>query len=120
MDTATRVDGFSCDAWIEPSDWPDRPLLVEIKSSAQAADVHMGVGQLMLYPEILKNVSGADFFSGCRRVLLPPNEQGTETQIEAARSRGLLVHRYTVEGSWEDQPLKVHFDDGFRKLCGIP
>ncbi len=110
------ADGFSCDLWIEPQ---HGPLLVEIKTSTAAADIHMGIGQLTLYPEILKVDQLLPFAGAYRRVLLLPEGPIQTPQLDAAARLGFLVHRYSVAGDWKDTPLKVEFDGGFRELCGL-
>ena len=54
--------GFSCDAWV----WAEpQPLLVEIKTSTTAADIHMGTGQLTLYPSLLSLSASSNASSFC-------------------------------------------------------
>ncbi|WP_156941703.1 hypothetical protein [Mesorhizobium sp. WSM2561] len=56
--------GYEVDATVERPG--KRPLLIEIKSGATAADIHTGAGQLHLYPALIPAIAGHE------RILLLP------------------------------------------------
>lgn len=110
------LDGLSCDLWVEA---PGGPLLIEIKTATTAADIHMGIGQLTLYPEIFRTAWHLPFGDDYRRVLLLPGGKVNPSQLAAATNLGFAVHRYEVYGNWESNPLDVEFSASFLQLCGL-
>ena len=97
--------GYEVDGLI---DGPDGPILLEIKTGSSAADVYEGVGQLMLYAEMLK-------LHAHRKVLLLGFEPSAPL-VEAAAVFGITIYRYT-RGGTPEQPTIV-FDMSLLKDCG--
>jgi hypothetical protein len=85
------------------------PILLEIKTDASAADVYEGVGQLMLYYEMLHLV-------GHRRILLLP-KQPHEVLVSAVKACGMEVYDYHLSES--DGILSVTFSAAFLAACGV-
>ena len=98
--------GYEVDAVIlaEPSH-----ILLEIKTAASAADVYEGVGQLILYSEILK-------LRDHRRILLLPALPSAELRA-ATEACGLQLHSYEITKSASG--VSVTFSDGFLGDCGL-
>jgi len=82
------------------------PLLVEIKTSAEASSVHAGVGQLMLYRRIFPELAR------CEPVLMLP-EGLNPVLADAVRACGLTLSFYQT-GSGE-----VEFEPSFLGRCGL-
>lgn len=88
---------------------PAGPVLVEIKRGVSASDVYEGVGQLMLYTEMLG-------LKKHRRVLLLPAPP-SQTLIDAARNCGIVVHQYEYRET--AQGVSVEFPDALMDLFGM-
>lgn len=89
-------------------DAPSGPVLIEIKRGVSASDVYEGVGQLMLYPEMLG-------LKEHRRVLLLPATPSL-TLVDAARKCGIAVHSYDFRE--DGDTVTVEFAADFMKLFG--
>lgn len=87
----------------------DRRVLIEIKSGASAADVYEGVGQLLLYAEMLELKS----FNKVLLLPFPPSEP----LVAACRRCGVEVHRYTDHG--EGEATRITFGAELLGLCGV-
>ncbi|MFT4954904.1 MAG: hypothetical protein ACI8U3_001278 [Brevundimonas sp.] len=85
----------------------DGTILVEIKSQASAADVYEGVGQLILYSEMMK-------LGLCRRVLLLPFLPSS-TLIEAMAACGILIETFQVTG--DDAAESISFSEDLIERC---
>lgn len=85
-------------------------LLIEIKTGTGASDVYGGLGQLLLYPELLPRLQGH------RKVLLLPGFP-TDPLVAALKARGVELHRYdlTIAG----KTVEVVFSKRFLKLCDL-
>lgn len=92
-DAGYEVDGFV--------DAPTGPVLIEIKRGVSASDVYEGVGQLMLYSEMLD-------LKTHRRVLLLPAAP-SQTLVDAASKCGIVIHRYGYEAT--ESGVSVEFPD---------
>lgn len=99
-DAGYEVDGFV--------DAPAGPVLIEIKRGVSASDVYEGVGQLVLYPEMLG-------LKKHRQVLLLPAAPST-TLVDAARKCGITVHSYDYRE--EGDTVTVEFPTDFLGLFG--
>lgn len=98
--------GYEVDGVIET---PAGPLLVEIKSQASAADVYEGVGQLILYAEMMQ-------LGECRRLLLLPFRP-SEALLSALNACGILLE--TFEAGEDSGLLTISFTDKLLQLCGV-
>jgi hypothetical protein len=85
-------------------------LLLEIKTSAAAADVYEGTGQLTLYPKLLPRLS--DY----RRILLLPGSP-RDPLVIAVRECGVELHHYKFQNDGEK--IHVCFSSQFLKLCDL-
>lgn len=85
-------------------------LLVEIKSGAGAADVHTGVGQLLLYPALLPRLSDH------RRVLMLPDLPGPAL-ADAIAACGITLCTYQMVA--DESSTNVRFSAKFLNLCGL-
>lgn len=99
--------GYEVDAEIIGKDCK---LLVEIKSGARAADVHTGVGQLLLYPALLPRLTSY------RRVLLLPGMPGAEL-ARAIAECGIELCTYQLDT--RKNSVAVSFSDRFLELCSL-
>jgi hypothetical protein len=84
-------------------------VLVEIKTSAKAADVYAGVGQLMLYPELI------DSLRDLPRVLLLPGSP-RPSMAAAVAGCGVELHSYSLN---DESTPSVRFSPEFLERCGI-
>lgn len=100
--------GFEVDAEIESSGTP--PLLVEIKAGVSAGDIHAGVGQLHLYPRLLRRLAGYD------RALLLPGVPPPEV-CAAVEGCGIAIHTYEL--AEQDGEIEVTFSSDFLRRCGV-
>jgi len=100
--------GFEVDAEIEGA--RTRPLLVEIKADASAGDIHAGVGQLHLYPRLLRRLASYD------RALLLPRMPAREVRA-AVEGCGIAVHTYDFADT--DGAVDVTLSPDFLRRCGI-
>lgn len=98
--------GYEVDGVI---DTPAGPVLLEIKTGASAADVYEGVGQLMLYAEMLE-------LRQHRKVLLLAFEPAPAL-IEATRVLNIEVHGYGRSDGVE-KPT-IDFSEAFLMACGV-
>jgi len=92
---------------------PPGAVLVEVKTSAFAQDVHTGTGQLMLYPKIMPELAHH------RRVLLLP-EGVTSALRTAVEACDIALHTYIRKDTDGPEPLTITFHASFRRLCGLP
>lgn len=98
--------GFEIDGLVRH---PRTPVLIEIKTGNSASDIYEGIGQLLIYRQML------GLPARCRLVLLLP--QWPSAPVGAAlRSLGVTVSRYTRE---PDAGL-VRFEPELLRLCGAP
>jgi hypothetical protein len=86
------------------------PLLVEIKSSFSAGDIHSGLGQLHLYPRLIPRLAGYE------RALLLPGMPAPQVR-SAIEGCGIAIHTYDLQESGED--VTVTFASDFLVRCGI-
>jgi hypothetical protein len=104
-----HIDGYVVDLAIGKA---PAAILVEVKTGAIAHHVHTGVGQLMLYPRLMKELKGH------KPVLLMPSAP-TPALKDAVAACGVEWHSY----SWTGKPAgegEVCFSPEFRALCGLP
>jgi hypothetical protein len=87
-----------------------RPLLIEIKSDVSAAAVYAGIGQLMLYRQILPSLWNH------RLVLMLPGNAG-KVLMDAVSKLDIFVETYDPAMQEKD---KVTFSKSSRALCGLP
>lgn len=104
------VDGYEVDLAVGE---PPGAVLVEVKTSAFAQDVHTGTGQLMLYPKIMPELAHH------RRVLLLP-EGVTAALRTAVEACDIALHTYIRKDTDGPEPLTITFHPSFRRLCGLP
>jgi hypothetical protein len=88
----------------------DAPLLLEIKTSISAADIHAGVGQLHLYSRLIPDLERH------QRVLLLPRLPNPQI-VSAVQESRILVHEFTYGGSEDGSELS--FSEPFLTLCGV-
>lgn len=88
---------------------PGGPILLEIKTGTTAADVYEGVGQLMLYAEMLKLPTH-------RKVLLIPAVPSTAL-TEAVKACGIVLHHFDLEVV--DGTTIIDFPQDFLALFGL-
>lgn len=100
--------GYEVDAEIEGGGTP--PLLVEIKTSVSAGDIHSGVGQLHLYPRLLQRLAGYE------RALLLPKMPAPEVR-QAVERCGIAIHTYDL--TEEGGVVAVSFSSDFLRRCGV-
>lgn len=98
--------GFQIDGEILRQD--SKPLLIEIKTSISAADVHTGVGQLLLYSRL---IPGLDQHV---KVLLLPKMPAAQV-VDAIAATGIVVHTYTLTDTAEGG--EAVFSNAFLTLC---
>lgn len=84
-------------------------ILVEIKTSASAADIYEGVGQLVLYSRMLD-------LSDHRRILLLPGKPSA-TLVSAVEAEGLMISTYKATKSGKG--LDVEFSEALFSQCGL-
>ncbi|WP_234837451.1 hypothetical protein [Sinorhizobium meliloti] len=90
---------------------PSHPaILIEIKTSASAADIYEGVGLLVLYSRMLD-------LSDHRRILLLPSKPSA-TLLSAVEAEGLMISTYDV--TMDGKAARVDFSDAFLSECGLP
>lgn len=99
--------GYAVDGEIETQ---AGKLLLEIKSGTTAADAYTGVGQLILYPKLLPQLSDH------RRILLLPGSPPAAL-VAAIGECGVELHRYDLQ----EDGVEVHvtFSLEFLHLCGL-
>ena len=85
-------------------------LLIEIKSGTSAAEVFGGVGQLLLYPQLLPRLKQH------RKILLLPGNP-TDPLVAALKECGVELHRYKL--SVIGKTVKADFSKKFLKLCQL-
>ena len=100
--------GYEVDGTVELAH--GKKVLVEIKTSKSAADIHAAVGQLHLYRALITSLSYHT------PILLLPASPSADV-VKALVSLGIAVHIYQEHGEAES-PLIV-FDQSFRELLGI-
>lgn len=83
--------------------------LVEIKTSASAADIYEGVGQLVLYSRMLD-------LTDHRRILLLPGKPSA-TLVSAVEAEGLMISTY--KATMNGQAAEVKFSKEFLSQCGL-
>jgi hypothetical protein len=98
--------GFETDGEILRKHAP--PLLIEIKTSISAGDLHAGVGQLHIYSRL---IPGLDQH---KRILLLPRLPDGDV-IAAIKGSGILVHEFTFVPKGNDG--EVTFSDAFMAMC---
>lgn len=86
------------------------PLLLEIKTSISAGDIHAGIGQLHFYSRL---IPGLDHH---QRVLLLPRLPHVDV-VAAIEACGMLVHEFTL--TTNDEGGEASFSDAFLTLCGV-
>jgi hypothetical protein len=97
--------GFEADAMVEIAG-----LLIEIKTGVSAHDIYEAVGQLSLYPSLLK------LPDGLRPVLLVPEDPRLRPQMAAALARaGIAVYFYSIRRS--GKKLRIGFTADFLSRC---
>ncbi|WP_029723276.1 hypothetical protein [Sinorhizobium medicae] len=84
-------------------------ILVEIKTSASAADIYEGVGQLVLYSRMLD-------LSDHRRILLLPGKPSA-TLVSAVEAEGLMISTY--KATKNGKAVDVEFSEAFLSQCGL-
>lgn len=99
--------GYEVDAEILA---PGGPLLVEIKTDVAAADLYAGVGQLLLYPQLMPRLAGHT------KVLLLPGDPHPELE-RAIGAAGVAVHWYSL--TRRGRRSLVAFDPRFLTRCGV-
>lgn len=88
---------------------PGGPILLEIKTGTAAADVYEGVGQLMLYAQMLN-------LPAHRKVLLIPSVP-SHALMEAVKACGIVLHHYDLEVS--NGAATIDFPQDFLALFGL-
>lgn len=100
--------GYAVDAMIESAN-----LLIEIKTGVSAQDVYEAVGQLALYPSLIK------LPAGLKPVLLAPDRPLLRPQMAAAlEAEGIAVYFYSI-GRMGKEPT-ITFSPEFLKRCQRP
>lgn len=102
-----HAEGYEVDAEITGC---GRRLLVEIKSALDAADVHTGIGQLLLYPALLPRLAGH------RRILLLPALPRAPL-VEAIESCQVTLCTYRLIEN--NGAVDVTFSRDFLDACGL-
>jgi hypothetical protein len=99
---------FEIDGEILRSEGP--PLLIELKTSISAADIHSAIGQLHLYRQLIPGLEAH------QPVLLVPKlpHPSVVTAIEAG---GILVHYFSFTP--HDAGGDAGFSAAFLDLCGV-
>lgn len=97
--------GFQVDALIGVG--TSMRLLVEIKTSTSAADIHGGVGQLHLYPKLIPSAAGL------KRILLLPQRPHDDV-LQAMRAAEVTPHFYDLGNG---TPGEIVFDAEFLAEC---
>lgn len=85
-------------------------LLLEIKTSADAADVYAGLGQLELYPKLLPRLQGH------RRILLLP---GLPSKPIMAALGEMNIDIHTYELARAGSRVEIEFSERFLRLCEL-
>jgi len=101
--------GYRADAVIELPD--DRRVLVEIKTDITARDIQCGVGQLMLYPQILGEVFTA------RVLLVPGGAPKFAAWQETLSAIKIDLHDYILDR--RNKVPVAAFSPAFLELCGL-
>ena len=99
--------GYETDGEVAGS---DGNLLLEIKTGCSAADVYTGVGQLQVYPKILKRLANH------RKVLLLPDSPSDQL-VTALTDLDIELTIYSV-GDIEDW-TSAEFPKDFLNACGL-
>lgn len=86
---------------------PGGPILLEIKTGMSAANIYEGLGQLMIYPRLMK-------LSGHHPVLLLPGKAPPQL-LEAVESCGIEIHHYDDRSTAD--AVDIGFPEAFLKLC---
>jgi hypothetical protein len=107
LDKPKHARGYEVDGEIKTS---TERLLLEIKTDNTAAEVYTGIGQLIVYPKLLPQLSGH------RRILLLPDSP-SGALIEAIRECGVELHSYDLKLDGEE--VHVCFSAGFLQLCNL-
>jgi hypothetical protein len=107
LDKPKHARGYEVDGEIKT---PNGRLLLEIKSDNTAADVYTGIGQLIVYPKLLPELSNH------RRILLLPASPSAAL-TEAIRECGIELHSYDLE--LDDEEVHVRFSAPFLELCNL-
>jgi hypothetical protein len=87
-----------------------RPLLIEIKTGATAADIHTGAGQLHLYPALIPAIARHE------RILLLPVHPHEDVVSALAR---LDIAVFTYDPGIEPDGSGIRFTTEFLELCGL-
>lgn len=103
--TLRHRHGFQVDALIGAG--IAMKLLVEIKTSTSAGDIHGGVGQLHLYPKLIPSAAGL------KRVLLLPGKPH-EDVLQAIRAADVTPHFFDFG---DGTPDGIAFDEEFMAEC---
>ncbi|WP_027145800.1 hypothetical protein [Mesorhizobium sp. WSM3626] len=100
--------GYEVDATVKRPG--KRPLLIEIKTGATAADIHTGAGQLHLYPALIPAIAGHE------RILLLPGRPH-EDVVAALAKLDIVV--FTYDPGIEPDGSGIRFTSDFLELCGL-
>jgi hypothetical protein len=106
LEKPRHAAGYEVDGVIDAA---PKPLLIEIKSDVSAASVYAGVGQLMLYRQMIPSLAKH------QRVLLLP---GKPRQVlkDAVSKLDIIVESYDPDALKHGN---VVFSPSFRALCGL-
>jgi hypothetical protein len=104
-----HIDGYEADLTIGDG---DAALLIEAKTGARAADVHAGVGQLIIYRRLMPELRHH------RPILLMPSPP-TLALRDAVMECGIEWHSYEWSEGVAGRGM-VLFDTEFRMRCGLP
>lgn len=107
LDKPKHARGYEVDGEIKT---PTESLLLEIKSDNKAADVYAGMGQLIVYPKLLPELSGH------RRILLLPGSPSAALS-EVICECGVELHSYDLK--LESEEVQVSFSARFLQLCNL-
>lgn len=99
--------GYEVDAVVEGE---RADVLIEIKTGKSPYDVYCGIGQLNIYPKMLRGLSR------CPRVLLLP-DCPPKPMMDAIEECGIELHQYEYEV--RDKRATVRFSDAFLLRCGM-
>lgn len=101
--------GYEVDAEIDGGVQP--PLLVEIKSGTSASEIHGGVGQLHLYPRLIRRLERHG-----RALLLPTRP--APAVAKAVEACGIEIHTFDLT-EHADGSFDVAFSPAFLSRCGL-
>ncbi len=107
IDKPKHAAGYEVDAVVAGS---RGPLLIEIKSGVNAADIYAGMGQLQLYPKLLPKLGDHE------RILLLP-ELPQPALVKAVGQCGVRLFTYGLRES--DGKITVTLDESFLEMCGL-